>query len=84
TEDILIPAATSGGLVLDEDVYVAFSPERVDPGRDIKTGQIPKVVGGVTAVSAEVARAAYERIVDAVYPVSSARTAEMAKLLENT
>ncbi len=84
TEDILIPAATSGGLVLDEDVYVAFSPERVDPGREVKTGQIPKVVGGVTAVSADVARAAYERIVDAVYPVSSARTAEMAKLLENT
>ena len=50
----------------------------------MKTGQIPKVVGGVSAVSAQVARAAYERIVDSVYPVSSAKTAEMAKLLENT
>ncbi len=84
TEDILIPAATGSGLVLDENVFVAFSPERVNPGADMKTGQIPKVVGGVSAVSAQVARAAYERIVDSVYPVSSAKTAEMAKLLENT
>jgi UDP-N-acetyl-D-glucosamine dehydrogenase len=84
TEEILIPAATSTGLVLDEDVFVAFSPERVDPGSDMKTGQIPKVVGGVSPRSTDVARAAYERIVDSVYPVSSARTAEMAKLLENT
>jgi UDP-N-acetyl-D-glucosamine dehydrogenase len=84
TEDILIPAATSSGLVLDEDVFVAFSPERVDPGSDMKTGQIPKVVGGVSERSTQVARAAYERIVDSVYAVSSARTAEMAKLLENT
>jgi UDP-N-acetyl-D-glucosamine dehydrogenase len=84
TEDILIPAATSGGLTLDEDVFIAFSPERVDPGRDIKTGQIPKVVGGVSPISTQVARAAYERFVDAIYPVSSAKTAEMAKLLENT
>ncbi len=84
TEDVLVPAATSSGLTLDENVFVAFSPERVNPGADMKTGQIPKVVGGVTPTSTAVARAAYERIVDSVYPVSSARTAEMAKLLENT
>ena len=63
---------------------MAFSPERVNPGAEVKTGQIPKVVGGVTAVSTEVAAAAYARIVDSVFPVSSARVAEMAKLLENT
>ncbi len=84
TEDILVPAATASGLVLDEDVYVAFSPERVNPGADMKTGQIPKVVGGAGEVSARVASAAYARVVDSVYPVSSAKTAEMAKLLENT
>ncbi len=84
TEDILVPAATGGGLELDRDVFVAFSPERVNPGAEMKTGQIPKVVGGVSEVSAQVARAAYARVVDSVYPVSSAKTAEMAKLLENT
>jgi UDP-N-acetyl-D-glucosamine dehydrogenase len=84
TEDILVPAATSGGLILDEDVFVAFSPERVNPGAEMKTGQIPKVVGGVSEVSTQVARAAYERVVDSVYPVRSAKIAEMAKLLENT
>ena len=84
TEDILVPAATDGGLVLDQDVFVAFSPERVSPGDDLKTGDIPKVVGGVSATSGEVAAAAYERVVRTVHVVSSARTAEMAKLLENT
>ncbi len=84
TQDILVPAATASGLELDKEVFVAFSPERVNPGADMKTGQIPKVVGGVTEVSTAVAAAAYERIVDSVYRVSSAKTAEMAKLLENT
>ncbi len=84
TEDILVPAATAGGLVLDEDVFIAFSPERVSPGDDLKTIDIPKVVGGVSSVSSEVASEAYKRIVTSVHTVSSARTAEMAKLLENT
>lgn len=84
TEDILIPAVTAGGLAIDEDVHVAFSPERVSPGAEMKTGDIPKVVGGVSAESSEVAAAAYRRIVASVHPVSSARAAEMAKLLENT
>lgn len=84
TEDIMVPAATATGLELDEDVFVAFSPERVNPGAEMKTGQIPKVVGGITPTSTDVAMAAYSRIVAAVHPVASARTAEMAKLLENT
>ena len=84
TEDIIVPAVTDGGLVLDEDVWVAFSPERVSPGDDMKTVDIPKVVGGVTPESTAVAAAAYERLVSSVHPVASAAAAEMAKLLENT
>ncbi len=84
TEDVVVPAATSTGLVLDRDVFVAFSPERVDPGNARSTGDIPRVVGGVSAVSGRVAAAAYRRLVPAVHVVSSARAAELAKLLENT
>ena len=79
-----MPAVAETGLAVDEDVFVAFSPERVSPGAEMKTGDIPKVVGGVTAASTEVAAAAYGRVVAAVHPVSSARAAEMAKLLEKT
>ncbi|HEX7098355.1 MAG TPA: nucleotide sugar dehydrogenase [Acidimicrobiia bacterium] len=84
TEDIIVPAVESAGLSLDEDVYVAFSPERVSPGDVMKTAEIPKVVGGVTELSGLVAEAAYSRLVPSVHRVSSARAAEMAKLLENT
>jgi UDP-N-acetyl-D-glucosamine dehydrogenase len=84
TEDIIVPAVTDAGLSLDEDVYVAFSPERVDPGNERGTADIPKVVGGVSARSTEVAEAAYRRLVPSVHVVSSARAAEMVKLLENT
>jgi UDP-N-acetyl-D-glucosamine dehydrogenase len=84
TEDIIVPAVTGSGLVLDEDVWVAFSPERVSPGDEMKTADIPKIVGGVTAQSTAVAAAAYERLVTSVHAVESAAAAEMAKLLENT
>jgi UDP-N-acetyl-D-glucosamine dehydrogenase len=84
TEEVVLPAATSTGLELDRDVFVAFSPERVDPGNTRSTGDIPRVVGGVSAMSGRVAAAAYRRLVPAVHVVSSARAAEMAKLLENT
>jgi UDP-N-acetyl-D-glucosamine dehydrogenase len=84
TEDLILPAAASGGLELDTDVFVAFSPERVDPGSGRAVSAIPKVVGGVTPRSGEVAAAAYRRLVDSVHSVSSARVAEMTKLLENT
>jgi UDP-N-acetyl-D-glucosamine dehydrogenase len=84
TEDFIVPAIERAGLRVDADVFVAFSPERVSPGDEMKTGQIPKVVGGITALSGEVAAAAYRRLVPAVHLVSSARVAEMAKLLENT
>jgi len=84
TEDIILPAVLRGGLTLDEDVFVSFSPERVDPGNVLQTGDITKVVGGVTTVSGEVAAAAYGRLVDSVHLVSTARAAELTKLLENT
>ena len=84
TDDLLVPAATAGGLGLDEDVFVSFSSERVDPGRNRSLGNIPKVVGGVSPASTRVAAAAYGRLVDHLHLVSSARAAEMAKLLENT
>jgi UDP-N-acetyl-D-glucosamine dehydrogenase len=84
TEEVLVPAVEAAGLVLDDDVWVAFSPERVSPGDPMGTAQIPKIVGGVTAQATEVASAAYSRFVSGVYPVSSSRVAEMAKLLENT
>jgi|FLYL01.1.fsa_nt_gi UDP-N-acetyl-D-glucosamine dehydrogenase len=84
TEEYLLPAVEAAGLSLDRDVWVAFSPERVSPGENYKTGDIPKVVGGVTEASTRVAAAAYGRIVPSVHPVSSARAAELTKLLENT
>ena len=84
TEDFLIPAVAAAGLTLDENVWVAFSPERVSPGDEMKTGDIPKVVGGVTNLSGDVAESAYRRLVPSVHRVSSARAAEMSKLLENT
>jgi UDP-N-acetyl-D-glucosamine dehydrogenase len=73
------------GLKLDEDFLLAFSPERVDPGNpQFHTDNIPKVVGGCTDDSTEVAAALYGLIVKEVHAVSSARVAEAAKLLENT
>jgi len=84
TEDLLVPAVEEAGLVIDKDVFVAFSPERISPGDELKTRSIPKVVGGVSEPSGEVAEAAYRRLVPEVHRVSSARAAEMTKLLENT
>jgi UDP-N-acetyl-D-glucosamine dehydrogenase len=84
TEEYLLPAVAKAGLVLDENVYVAFSPERVDPGNVLHTAEIPKVVGGVSATSTDVAAAAYRRLVTQVHVVSSAKAAELTKLLENT
>jgi UDP-N-acetyl-D-glucosamine dehydrogenase len=84
TEDVLVEMVAAAGVVLDDDVWVAFSPERVSPGGPLGTAEIPKIVGGVTEASTEVAVAAYRRFVASVHPVSSSRIAEMAKLLENT
>lgn len=84
TDEHIVPAVEKAGLRVDEDVWVAYSPERVSPGDGVETGQIPKVVGGVTAESGLVAAAAYRRLVPSVHMVNSARAAELTKLLENT
>jgi UDP-N-acetyl-D-glucosamine dehydrogenase len=85
TDEVLRPMFDGKGFSLDEDYFLAFSPERIDPGNDrFNTSNIPKVVGGVTAASTEVASAIYGAIVETVHRVSSARVAEACKLLENT
>ena len=85
TDEVLLPMFQETGLKLDEDFLLAFSPERVDPGNpEFQTHNIPKVVGGVTDDSTKVAAYLYSQIVQEVHPVSSARVAEAAKLLENT
>jgi UDP-N-acetyl-D-glucosamine dehydrogenase len=85
TDEVLLPMLEETGLKLDEDFYLAFSPERVDPGnKQFQTHNIPKVVGGVSPRSTEIAAALYQTIVTEVHKVSSARVAETTKLLENT
>src|SRR5690349_13948630 len=86
TREVLLPKlGVEHGLTVGEDWFLAFSPERVDPGReDWTTVNTPKVMGGITAACSEVATAWYEGAIKAVHSVSSAEAAEMAKLLENT
>lgn len=86
TREILLPRlGVERGLAVGEDWFLAFSPERVDPGRqDFTTINTPKVMGGITAACSEVASAWYEGAIQTVHRVSSAEAAEMAKLLENT
>ena len=84
-EEVVRPKLEAGDLKAGENFYLAFSPERVDPGNvDWNTRNIPKVVGGVNEISTKVAALLYEQIVDSVVPVSSTTVAETVKLLENT
>ncbi len=86
TEDVMKPILEETGLVCGKDFYLAFSPERVDPGNlRFKTKNTPKVVGGVGPESTEVAKLLYESVLEAeVFVVSSPKEAEMTKILENT
>lgn len=85
TQDLVIPLLERTGLRVGTDFYLAFSPERTDPGNvHYHVRNTPKVVGGVTAACTRHAVALYEAIVDTVIPVSSSTTAELVKLLENT
>ncbi len=86
TRELMLPSLTQHGqLVAGEDFFLAFSPERVDPGReDWTTINTPKVIGGITRTCSEVSAAWYQQALQTVVPVSSAESAEMAKLLENT
>ena len=86
TRELTWPMLTEkSGLKIGEEIFICFSPERVDPGRkDWTTLNTPKVMGGITKACAEVATAWYSGAIKTVVPVSSAEAAEMAKLLENT
>ncbi|MBU1676963.1 nucleotide sugar dehydrogenase, partial [bacterium] len=84
-EEVILPRLAETGLIVGEDFYLAFSPERVDPGNPVyHTRNIPKVVGGVTPDCTAAAACLYGQVMDAVVPVSTARVAETVKLLENT
>jgi len=84
TEEVLRPLLERGGLRAGRDFFLAYSPERVDPGNPtFRIPEIPKVVGGVDPTSTALACALYDAVVVRTIPVSSPRVAEMAKLLEN-
>ncbi len=85
TVELILPILESTGLKAGKDFYLAFSPERVDPGNAAyDTRNTPRIVGGVTSACTRIATAFYEQIVEKVVPVSSTQSAEMVKLLENT
>ena len=85
TDEVVLPMLAKGGLEAGRDFYLCFSPERVDPGNPkYQTVNIPKVVGGCTALCTEMGRLFYAQALEKVVPVSSTQVAEMVKLLENT
>jgi UDP-N-acetyl-D-glucosamine dehydrogenase len=85
TRELLMPRLEHNGLVVGRDVFLAFSPERVDPGNPTwQTRNTPKVVGGVTAACNRVVLALYGPVFERLIPVSSPEAAELVKLLENT
>ncbi|MEM1056859.1 MAG: nucleotide sugar dehydrogenase [Bacteroidota bacterium] len=85
TREVVLPLLEAQGFTVGEDMFLAFSPERVDPGRtDWTTKTTPKVVGGLTPACSEAASAIYGAAVETVVPVSSPEAAEMAKVFENT
>jgi UDP-N-acetyl-D-glucosamine dehydrogenase len=84
TRECVLPILERSGLAVGEDFHLAFSPERVDPGRsDWTTKNVPKVVGGITPACTERAAALYGEAIESVHPVSSPEAAELTKLLEN-
>jgi UDP-N-acetyl-D-glucosamine dehydrogenase len=85
TRELMLPALESTGLKVGEDFFLAFSPERVDPGNErFNTRNTPKVVGGITPNCLKVAMALYQPAIDTLVPVSSPEAAELVKILENT
>jgi len=84
TEELILPQLTSTGLKVGRDFFLAYSPEREDPGnQNFSTSQIPKVVSGVTPACRKIATTLYGQVIQKVVPVSSPRVAELTKLLEN-
>ncbi len=83
TREEMQPILEASGLVCGTDFFLAYSPEREDPGRDIDRATIPRIVGGIDAASTDIAAILYGHLVDQVLTVSSAEVAEASKLLEN-
>jgi UDP-N-acetyl-D-glucosamine dehydrogenase len=84
TDEVILPMLEATGLRIGKDFYLAFAPERIDPGNKMSLNEVPKVVGGITAECTRLATLFYGQFLKHVYPVSSSRTAEMTKILENT
>jgi UDP-N-acetyl-D-glucosamine dehydrogenase len=85
TDEVILPLMEATGLKLGQDFFLAFSPERIDPGnRRFRLTNTPKIIGGMTHDCTEAAKQLYTQIIQTVVPVSSSRAAEMVKLLENT
>ena len=85
TRELIAPELEKSGLIAEKDFYLAFSPERIDPGnKKYSLTKIPKVVGGLSPVSGRLAEILYRSIIPSVHPVSCANVAEMTKLLENS
>lgn len=85
TDELIVPRLAHNGFVPGENIFICFSPERIDPGNKHYTVRnTPKIIGGVTEACTEVGAALYANAIDTVVPVSSTRAAEMVKLLENT
>ncbi len=85
TDEILLPEFRAAGFEVGKDLYLAFSPERIDPGNpQWNTRNTPKIIGGVTANCTILSKLLYEQVIERVIPVSSTKSAEMVKLLENT
>jgi UDP-N-acetyl-D-glucosamine dehydrogenase len=85
TDELLLPMMEKTGLEVGKDFFLAFSPERVDPGNPVfQTKNTPKVIGGITPRCTQVVCELYRQVFERIVPVSSTRVAEMVKLLENT
>jgi UDP-N-acetyl-D-glucosamine dehydrogenase len=85
TRELVLPILQKSGLEVGKDFFLAYSPERVDPGnRAYTTQNIPKVIGGITVQCTEIAALFYRQFIEAIVPVTSSEVAEMVKLLENT
>lgn len=84
TEEVLLPLLEETGMKAGRDFFLAFAPERIDPGNGMPLSDIPKVVGGITPRCTKMAALFYRQFLASAHPVSSARAAEMTKILENT
>jgi UDP-N-acetyl-D-glucosamine dehydrogenase len=85
TREVVLPILQRSGLQVGKDFFLAYSPERVDPGnKTYRTRNIPKVIGGMTPACTELAALLYRQFIERIVPVSSSEAAEMVKLLENT